>query len=59
MHVTISHAIHDQVTIFSKSYCPYCMRVKALFDDTVKQQYTALELDTADGKGLPTRFDCY
>ena len=38
----------NKVAIFSKSYCPYCNRVKALFD-SIKQPYQALELD--GGKG--------
>ncbi|KAG0000847.1 thioredoxin reductase [Entomortierella chlamydospora] len=34
----------NPVMIFSKSYCPYCTRVKALFDE-LKVVYKALELD--------------
>ncbi|KAF9964820.1 hypothetical protein BGZ70_005875 [Mortierella alpina] len=34
----------NPVMIFSKSYCPYCMRVKDLFDD-LAVPYKALELD--------------
>ncbi|KAF9197672.1 hypothetical protein BGZ59_005215 [Podila verticillata] len=33
--------------IFSKSYCPYCLRVKDLFDD-MQVKYKALELDEHD-----------
>ncbi|KAF8936577.1 glutaredoxin [Dissophora ornata] len=34
----------NPVMIFSKSYCPYCLRVKDLFDD-LSVPYKALELD--------------
>ncbi|KAG9321248.1 hypothetical protein KVV02_003922 [Mortierella alpina] len=34
----------NPVMIFSKSYCPYCLRVKDLFDD-LSVPYQALELD--------------
>ncbi|KAG0309190.1 hypothetical protein BGZ98_004715 [Dissophora globulifera] len=34
----------NPVMIFSKSYCPYCLRVKDLFDD-ISVPYSALELD--------------
>ncbi|KAG0349032.1 hypothetical protein BG004_002560 [Podila humilis] len=34
----------NPVMIFSKSYCPYCLRVKDLFDD-MQVKYKALELD--------------
>ncbi|KAF9126008.1 hypothetical protein BGW39_007000 [Mortierella sp. 14UC] len=34
----------NPVMIFSKSYCPYCMRVKDLFDD-LDVPYKALELN--------------
>ncbi|KAG0366537.1 glutaredoxin [Gamsiella multidivaricata] len=34
----------NPVMIFSKSYCPYCLRVKDLFDD-ISVPYKALELD--------------
>ncbi|KAF9146309.1 hypothetical protein BGX30_001960 [Mortierella sp. GBA39] len=34
----------NPVMIFSKSYCPYCLRVKDLFDD-LAVPYKALELD--------------
>ncbi|KAF9200621.1 thioredoxin reductase [Haplosporangium sp. Z 27] len=37
----------NPVFIFSKSYCPYCLRVKDLFDD-IKVPYKALELDEHD-----------
>eukprot|EP00906_Rhabdomonas_costata_P029968 RCo042325 len=32
------------VVVFSKSYCPYCSRVKNFFDD-LGVRYTAVELD--------------
>ncbi|KAI9322057.1 glutaredoxin [Zopfochytrium polystomum] len=35
------------VAIFSKSYCPYCQKAKALFD-SLNVPYTALELDQRD-----------
>ncbi|ORZ08617.1 glutaredoxin [Absidia repens] len=34
----------NKVTIFSKSYCPYCLGAKDLFDD-IKVDYKALELN--------------
>ncbi|KAI1299995.1 thioredoxin reductase [Mortierella claussenii] len=34
----------NPVMIFSKSYCPFCLRVKDLFDD-LSVPYKALELD--------------
>ncbi|KAG0375232.1 MAG: glutaredoxin [Linnemannia gamsii] len=37
----------NAVMIFSKSYCPYCLRVKDLFDD-LNVPYKALELDEHD-----------
>ncbi|KAK3806624.1 MAG: glutaredoxin [Benniella sp.] len=37
----------NPVMIFSKSYCPYCLRVKDLFQD-LDLKYTALELDEHD-----------
>ncbi|KAF9580914.1 hypothetical protein BGW38_002248 [Lunasporangiospora selenospora] len=37
----------NNVMIFSKSYCPYCLRVKDLFDD-LNVPYKALELDQHD-----------
>ncbi|KAG0062003.1 hypothetical protein BGZ92_006296 [Podila epicladia] len=37
----------NPVMIFSKSYCPYCLRVKDLFDD-MHVKYQALELDEHD-----------
>ncbi|KAF9352854.1 hypothetical protein BGX26_009352 [Mortierella sp. AD094] len=37
----------NPVMIFSKSYCPYCLRVKDLFDD-LSVPYKALELDEHD-----------
>ncbi|KAG0083334.1 hypothetical protein BGZ93_001902 [Podila epicladia] len=37
----------NPVMIFSKSYCPYCLRVKDLFED-MHVKYQALELDEHD-----------
>ncbi|KAI8096993.1 glutaredoxin [Halteromyces radiatus] len=34
----------NTVTIFSKSYCPYCLGAKDIFDD-LKVDYKALELN--------------
>ncbi|KAI9304724.1 glutaredoxin [Cunninghamella echinulata] len=34
----------NKVTIFSKSYCPYCLGAKDVFDD-LQVKYTALELN--------------
>ena len=40
------------MVIYSKSWCPYCAKTKALFDD-MAQPYTAIELDQrADGDEL-------
>ncbi|KAI8337607.1 glutaredoxin, partial [Chlamydoabsidia padenii] len=44
--------LENKVTIFSKSYCPYCLRAKDLFDD-IKVDYKALELDERlDGQDI-------
>jgi glutaredoxin 3 len=37
----------NKVTVFSKTYCPYCSSTKALFD-SMQVPYTAIELDTRD-----------
>jgi glutaredoxin 3 len=37
----------NKVTVFSKTYCPYCSSTKALFDN-MNVDYTAIELDTRD-----------
>ncbi|KAG0054846.1 hypothetical protein BGZ83_010298 [Gryganskiella cystojenkinii] len=37
----------NPVMIFSKSYCPYCLRVKDLFED-MNIKYRTLELDEHD-----------
>merc|ERR1719231_178695 len=37
----------EPVVIYSKSWCPYCTKCKALFDD-LGQRYTAVELDERD-----------
>ncbi|KAK2588990.1 hypothetical protein KPH14_001839 [Odynerus spinipes] len=37
----------DQVVIFSKTRCPYCKMAKQVFD-SLKQKYTAIELDDRD-----------
>ncbi|XP_023682624.1 thioredoxin reductase 3 [Paramormyrops kingsleyae] len=37
----------NQVLIFSKSYCPYCKKVKDLFSE-LNVKYSALELDLMD-----------
>jgi len=42
----------SKVVIFSKSYCPYCNRIKDLFK-SINQEFTAVELDKrADGDNI-------
>ncbi|KAJ3301065.1 glutaredoxin [Blyttiomyces sp. JEL0837] len=42
----------NHVTVFSKSYCPYCRKAKGLLD-TLKVQYVAIELDNRpDGDAI-------
>ncbi|CAO3643649.1 unnamed protein product [Mucor hiemalis] len=36
---------NNAVVIFSKSYCPYCKKAKALFD-SLNVKYYSIELDT-------------
>jgi glutaredoxin 3 len=36
-----------KVVVYSKSYCPYCAKTKALFD-SMDVKYTAIELDLMD-----------
>ena len=36
-----------KVVVYSKSYCPYCAKTKALFD-SMDVRYTAIELDLMD-----------
>ncbi|SPQ95642.1 unnamed protein product (mitochondrion) [Plasmodiophora brassicae] len=38
------HIVSSHVVVFSKSYCPYCKRVKALLD-SLGADYAAVELD--------------
>merc|ERR1711916_367468 len=48
IETTIKHLIRrNHILVFSKSYCPYCKRVKALFDSKAEQgiSYNSLELD--------------
>lgn len=45
----------NKIVIFSKTTCPYCERVKALFK-TLNQTYTAVELDKT-GKNYAIYFD--
>ncbi|KAH8990136.1 glutaredoxin [Lactarius hatsudake] len=55
--VIVENAIaNGQVVIFSKSWCPYSQRAKALFKDKYSDaKLTVLELDeTADGNDLQT-----
>ncbi|KAI8640736.1 glutaredoxin [Parasitella parasitica] len=49
----VKKAIADnKVMIFSKSYCPYCIGAKDLFDD-IHVDYQALELnDHKDGEAI-------
>ncbi|KAJ3104327.1 thioredoxin reductase [Phlyctochytrium bullatum] len=43
---TVESYIKDNnVMVFSKSYCPYCRKAKALLD-SLKVTYKAVELDT-------------
>ncbi|KAJ3107451.1 thioredoxin reductase [Phlyctochytrium planicorne] len=43
---TVQKYIADNhVMVFSKSYCPYCRKAKALLD-SLNVKYTAVELDT-------------
>mmetsp|Transcript_36156 Transcript_36156/g.44234 ORF Transcript_36156/g.44234 Transcript_36156/m.44234 type:complete len:97 (+) Transcript_36156:97-387(+) len=37
----------NDVVVFSKSYCPYCKKTKALFDGK-KVEYKAIELNQID-----------
>ena len=37
----------NKVLVLSKTYCPFCIRTKALLDN-LKAEYTAIELDTRD-----------
>ncbi|KAI8971799.1 glutaredoxin [Mycotypha africana] len=49
----VKKAIADnKVMVFSKSYCPYCMRAKDLFDD-LDVDYKAIELNEVnDGEAI-------
>lgn len=50
--VVMDHIQSNDVMIFSKTYCPFCKKVKELFD-TKKIEYKTLELDIrADGEEL-------
>jgi hypothetical protein len=35
----------NRILIFTTSTCPYCIKVKALFD-SINEKYTTVELDT-------------
>jgi len=37
----------DKVVVFSKSWCPFCLKTKDLFDG-LGTEYTAVELDEMD-----------
>ncbi|KAJ9147012.1 hypothetical protein P3X46_029219 [Hevea brasiliensis] len=44
----VQNVIHSQrIVIFSKSYCPYCMRAKRIFSELHEQPYV-VELDLRD-----------
>ena len=46
------HIFHQQVTVFSKTYCPHCSATKALFSD-LKVPAKILELDVLpDGAAI-------
>jgi hypothetical protein len=44
----------NRIIIFTTTTCPYCIKVKALFD-SINEKYTTVELDTI-GKRLDFRF---
>lgn len=46
-----AHIDGNKVAIFSKTYCPYCSRAKALFSDTLKVPAGVVELDALGGEG--------
>ncbi|CAI2382230.1 unnamed protein product [Moneuplotes crassus] len=49
----------NPVIVFSKSYCPFCIRAKALLSD-MKVQFKAIELDkTNDGGKLESSLKTY
>jgi glutaredoxin 3 len=41
----------NKVAIFSKTYCPYCTKAKALFSDTLKVPAKVVELDALGAEG--------
>ncbi|KAM0791629.1 hypothetical protein ACM66B_006068 [Microbotryomycetes sp. NB124-2] len=50
--MSVKSAVEDKIKInkivvFSKSYCPYCKRAKALLD-SLGEKYEAIELDLMD-----------
>ncbi|KAK4047246.1 Glutaredoxin [Microbotryomycetes sp. JL201] len=50
--MSVKSAVEDKINnnhivVFSKSYCPYCKRAKALLD-SLGEQYEAIELDLMD-----------
>ncbi len=47
----------SKVAVFSKSSCPYCKKVKALFG-ALKQPFAALELDSPSGWFASSRLLC-
>ncbi|CAM8902311.1 unnamed protein product [Rhodiola kirilowii] len=47
----VQNAIYsNKITIFSKSYCPYCARAKRIFSELHEQPYV-VELDLRDDGG--------
>jgi glutaredoxin 3 len=46
-----AHIDGSKVAIFSKTYCPYCSRAKALFADTLKVPAGVVELDAMGAEG--------
>lgn len=43
----------NKVTVFSKSYCPYCTATKSLFKDLVGNDFKVIELDQrSDGDAI-------
>ncbi|KAG2694279.1 hypothetical protein I3760_08G135100 [Carya illinoinensis] len=47
----VQNAIYsNKITIFSKSYCPYCLRAKRIFSELHEQPFV-VELDLRDDGG--------
>lgn len=47
--VLVNQLIQDnKVAVFSKTYCPYCKKTKALFTE-LKEPFAVMELDVEEG----------